>query len=321
MMTSQVEAQIVIPGLEEDRVVEAWVEGHLVLLRTEEGRLYSLPVGAVEVGLLPTTEQPPVEPSLSDIVDMLRAGVSERNVKALIETKRRAPYAITKQELIELERAGASEAFIHYLLHVGRAAPKTTYVTWPGPQWPPRETESAAEIGAPAAVQEQEGIPLFPYVFPGYGVSCPLGLVLPGGLIFRDKDPFDGRHPRKPEQHRLPGRSISGRSVRTLPHPGDARHEMDSSDVHGNRRFWLKWNGPGRADRSRASSGSSHTTGAGTVDTSGPALPTSVTSSSGGGRRFMGAAGPASSSSGSIVGRSLSGSSSSSGRSLTGKKN
>lgn len=174
-----VNAQIAIPGLRPGDIVDAWVEGPHVILKTQDGRLYSIPtstpgIDLAEVELAAATERPADPLTVPDIIDMLRAGLSEATIKAHIQESgaENVGLGLTKDELIELKQAGASEAFLQYLIRLGPGGPKITYIRWTGPAWPPRPAEPTTYTPEPVETNTfQEGIPLYPYVFPGYGFS------------------------------------------------------------------------------------------------------------------------------------------------------
>lgn len=174
-------AQIEIPGLRPGSLVEAWTEGQHVILRVEDGRLFSIPLTTPGIdraleGLSSAAAPPAGTVTISDIIDMLRAGISEATIKAHIQASGEETVDLerTKDNLIALKQAGASEAFLQYLIRLGQKTPKTTLIRWGKPSWPPRPVQDTPAIHQPAeSVSYQEGIPLYPYVFPGYGVSYP----------------------------------------------------------------------------------------------------------------------------------------------------
>jgi hypothetical protein len=253
--TSWAASQIVVPGLESERIVETRVDGELLLLRTEEGRLYSIPVNSVEFQSLQASEEPttPAILSVPDIVELLLSGVSEETVRAYIEAS--APpnvrYDLTKADLIELKRAGASEAFIQYLIRLGRYGPMSTFVTWRSPEGPRREEPPEVEVQGYADEGTQGGIPYFPYVFPGCG-TCgsypyyplrPVHPIYPGHPIHpgwggggtTTPDGTEGSRPGYyPNERRSLFRSSTSGNVKPTPLP---------SGRSSNGKAWLRWKG------------------------------------------------------------------------------
>lgn len=179
LVSTPVTAQIAIPGLRPGDIVDAWVEGPHVILKTQDGRLYSIPastpgINLAEVDLAAATKRPADALTVPDIIDMLRAGLSEATIKAQIQASgtENVGLGLTKDELIELKQAGASEAFLQYLIRLGPGGPKITTIRWRGPAWPRRPVEPSRTAPEPVETNTyQEGIPLYPYVFPGYGFS------------------------------------------------------------------------------------------------------------------------------------------------------
>lgn len=179
LVPDPVTAQIAIPGLRPGDIVDAWVEGPHVILRTQDGRLFSMPASApgidlAMVELSSATERPADALTVPDLIDMLRAGLSEATIKAHIQARgmENVGLGLTKDDLIGLKQAGASEAFLQYLIRLGPGGPKITYIRWSGPAWPPRPAEPTSTAPGPVETNTyQGGIPLYPYVFPGYGFS------------------------------------------------------------------------------------------------------------------------------------------------------
>jgi hypothetical protein len=263
-------SQIVVPGLESERIVETRVDGELLLLRTEEGRLYSIAVDSVELQSLQASE--PTTPailSVPDIVELLLSGVSEETVRAYIEAS--APtnvrYDLTKSDLIELKRAGASEAFIQYLIRLGRYGPMSTYVTWRSPEGPRREEPPTIEVQGYADEGAQGGIPYFPYVFPGCGTCgsypyyplSPVHPIYPGHPIHPGwggggTTTPDGTEGSRPGYYPNERRSLFRRST-----SGNLKPTPLPSGRSSNGKAWLRWKGSsGRRGKATAYGDSSN---------------------------------------------------------------
>ncbi len=251
--------QVVVPGMESERIVETHVEGELLLLRTEEGRLYSIPLDSVEFQSQRVAEaSTPALLSIPDIVELLLSGVSERTIRAHIEAS--APpdvrYDITKKDLIDLKRAGASEAFIQYLIRLGRYGPMSTYVTWRSPEGPRRDEPSKVEVRGYADDDYQQGIPYFPYVYPGCG-SCgsypyypirpgrpgyPSHPIYPGGGTTNPSDGTQGTRPGYyPDERKSLFRSSTSPSRK--PGHGNLKPVPLPSGRSSNGKAWLRWKG------------------------------------------------------------------------------
>jgi hypothetical protein len=251
-------APIVVPGLESEHIVETRVEGGLLLLRTEEGRLYSIPLDSFELQSLPI-EKPSMSASLSipDIMELLRSGVSEGTIRAYIEANRppNGSYDLTKGDLIGLERAGASDAFLQYLIRVGRYGPRSTYVTWRSPEGPRRE-EPQIVVRESTEETYQSGIPYFPYIYPGCN-PCnsyphyPVQPIHPGHPTFPgrgggDSTSSNGKQGTRPGYYPDEVRSIaSGYSTKHQRQKvvGKPMPVPLPSGRSSNGQLWLRWKG------------------------------------------------------------------------------
>jgi hypothetical protein len=269
--TARAEAQIVVPGLSSETFSEAWIEGDLLLIKTVEGRLYSVPVGSIDLDFDTAGRDRPSHtgPTLSDVIDLLHAGVSEQTIKAFIESRRvdELRFDISKESIIRLKQAGASEAFIQYLIRVGRSGPNTTYIYWSGPSAPDQgpPTRNAPE---PTRNESQQGIPLYPYVFPGFGVSYPIYPVYPSHPIYPSRPSYPGHTTggaRDPNL--LPGatpgyywpemRSL----MRSQSQPrGNSRGTTRTHVSKGDGQLWLRWKGGSSPRRGGSSNHSTSST-------------------------------------------------------------
>jgi hypothetical protein len=190
-------AQISISGLPEMRVVEVWQDQGQLFLKSDDGRLYSVPLDTLEAqgledlavdeinqGLTRTSNS---VPPVADILDLLRAGISEETIKTYVRGKR-GRYDLSKEDLLELKGAGASDTFLQFLIRAG--GKRRFFPAYSGPPRdrrydvpPPQSAQSSYSDPAP------EGIPYYPYVYPGY---YPYG----GGYPYGALRIFTKRHHR-----------------------------------------------------------------------------------------------------------------------------
>ena len=216
-------AQINISGLPETRIEEVWQERGQLFLKSEDGRLYSVPLDAlgtedlegitveqINRGLSRSSET--VLP-VSDVLELLQAGISEATIQTFVRGKR-GRYDLSANDLLALKAAGASEAFMQFLI---RAGGKRQF--FPAYSGPPRD-RSQDLVAAPEpayADAAPEGIPFYPYVYPGYygyGGGYPYGS-LRGVSNHSGNRPgrVTGRH-HTVSRHHAKGAS-TGHSVRT----------------------------------------------------------------------------------------------------------
>jgi hypothetical protein len=182
-------SEIVIPGLQSNPIVEARVDGELLLLKAANGRLYSVPLSYVELAdfcFLRSNRDPSrsAGPSLEDILRLIREGVSAKNIRTFIDTFTDPLWRLelTADDLVALKQAGASEELIQYLMSLESSRPGTTTIPWgtpfsPRKELPPEAPTKKSVSSADADVQG--GIPYYPYVYPGYGYSCPTYPIYP----------------------------------------------------------------------------------------------------------------------------------------------
>ncbi len=187
-------SEIVVPGLESDKIVEAWVKDELLMLKADNGRLYSVPLASVELTDFSFSPESPIStaelgPSLEDILDLIREGVSERNIRAFIETSTGRHWRLdpTAGDLVALKQAGASEELIQFLLSFDGFRPRTTTIAWKTPFSPRKDLPPSVpskRTTSSTNINVQEGIPYFPYVYPGYGYTCPTYPVFPPRPVY-----------------------------------------------------------------------------------------------------------------------------------------
>ena len=145
------------------------IEGNQVILSSADGRLFSLPAGTPGVdALLETIDQNPGQEvpagilTVQDIIDLLRAGISEETIAVYIEESG-ARYVLSKEDLLAIKKAGGSESFLQFLIR-GRLRRVPSAGVRGGV--PPEE---AVPVEPPAVAEpEPSGIPIYPYVYPGY---------------------------------------------------------------------------------------------------------------------------------------------------------
>jgi hypothetical protein len=270
-------SEIIIPGLESDRIVEAWVDDELLVLKAANGRLYSVPLSSVELAdfcFSPSSLDPSarVGPSLDDILGLIRAGVSETNIRTFIETSADPNWRLdlTADNLVALKQGGASEELIRYLLDFDSSRPRTTYIPWETPfsprkDLPPEVTSQNTVSSADATVQD--GMPYYPYVYPGYGYSCPSYPIYPVHPI------------EKPERPNRPTPRTFYRPRQPNP-PVATPYSRTRSASRGNQ-LWIRWSLPRASGYAR-----SHGTGQSTAP-SHRSYGTSLTGSSRGGMRSL----------------------------------
>ena len=167
-------AQVRISGLAEMKVVEVREEGGQLLLRSDDGRLFSVPLDRVdglaglsveEINRSLRTDSSDV--TVAEILDLLGAGISEKTITAYVQ-KRGARFDLSAVHLLELKRAGATERFLQFLI---RAGGKGRFLpSYNGPRRQVRqETITADRFSDPSYAEPvPEGIPYYPYVYPGY---------------------------------------------------------------------------------------------------------------------------------------------------------
>ncbi len=167
-------AQVRISGLAEMKVVEVQEEGGQLLLRSDDGRLFSVPLDRVdglaglsveEINRSLRTDSSDV--TVAEILDLLGAGISEKTITAYVQ-KRGARFDLSAADLLELKRAGATDPFLQFLI---RAGGKQRFLpSYNGPRRQVRpETITTHRLSAPSYPEPvPEGIPYYPYVYPGY---------------------------------------------------------------------------------------------------------------------------------------------------------
>ncbi len=210
-------AQIKISGLPETRMVEVWQERGQLFLKGEDGRLYSVPLnvlGAEDLEGLTVerinrglSRSSDTAPPVTDVLELLRAGISEETIRTFVRG-RRGRYDLSTQDLLALKEAGASEAFMQFLI---RAGGKRQFL--PAYNGPPRDrSQDVVAVPEPAYTDPAPaGIPLYPYVYPGYygyGSGYPYGS-LRGVSNHRGNRP--GRvHGRHHKVSRLHAKGVKG---------------------------------------------------------------------------------------------------------------
>ena len=217
-------AQINISGLPETRIEEVWQERGQLFLKGEDGRLYSVPLDALGTEDLEgiTVEQinrglsrsSDTVPPVSDVLELLQAGISEATIQTFVRGKR-GRYDLSANDLLALKAAGASEAFMQFLV---RAGGKRQF--FPGYSGPPRD-RSQDVVAAPEpayADAAPEGIPFYPYVYPGYYGHYGYGGGYPYGSLRGVRNNRGHRggniHGRNKVTHHRGRGSKAGRSVR-----------------------------------------------------------------------------------------------------------
>jgi hypothetical protein len=250
-------SQIIVPAFPSERFVDAWIEGELLLLKTEDGRLYSVPVGSVELESI-FVEEPDTGPTVSDINELLLAGVSESTIKAYIESSG-ARFEISKDDILSLKMAGASEAFIRYLIFRGGTGPQEAYITWRGPSAPQKEVPPASNVQETTTDEYQSGTAHFPYVVPGFGAYYP---VYPSHCLYpgypqrstksRRDDPNRDLPPgAQPGYYWPETRSLMKTSVTRPGRPKSQTHHRGAVRTGG---LWLRWKGGSNPNRSGSAS-------------------------------------------------------------------
>ncbi len=167
-------AQIRISDLPETRVVEVWQDKGQLFLKSEDGRLYSIPLSTLEgrdiEGITAEeinrglTRSSNTVPPVAEVLELLRAGISEETIRTFMRGKR-GRYSLSTDDLLELKQAGASEEFMQFLI---RAGGKRQF--FPGYSGPPRD-RSQDVVAAPEPAYGDPapaGIPFYPYVYSGY---------------------------------------------------------------------------------------------------------------------------------------------------------
>ena len=167
-------AELNISGLPETRVVEIWQQKGQLFLKGEDGRLYSVPLDVLSKDQLESITVEQINrglarssdsvPPVAEVLDLLRASVSEETIRTFVRGKR-GRYDLSANDLLALKEAGASEAFMQFLIRAG--GKKRFFAGYNGP---PRD-RSRDIVAAPEAVYADpapEGIPFYPYVYPGY---------------------------------------------------------------------------------------------------------------------------------------------------------
>ena len=272
-------SEIIVPGLESDQIVEAWVKDELLMLKADNGRLYSVPLASVELADFTFSPENPIStaglgPSLEDILDLIREGVSERNIRAFIETStdRNWRWEPTAGDLVALKQAGASEELIQFLLSFDGSRPRITYIAWKTPFSPRKDlppTVPSKRTTSSTDINVQEGIPYFPYVYPGYGFTGPTYPIYPVYPVHPIEKPGRPNRttPRPFYRPRQPSPPIATPYSRTR------------SASRGNQ-LWIRWSLP----RAGGYASSQHT---GRATASSRHYGTTLTGSSSGGIRSM----------------------------------
>ena len=244
-------AQIRISHLPEARVVEVWQDKGQLFLKGEDGRLFSIPldrlrpedlegltVEQINRGLTKTSRD---VPSVAEVLELLQAGVSENTIRTFVQGKR-GRYDLSTSDLLALKHAGASESLMQFLI---RAGGRKRFL--PGYNGPPRDRSRDIVAQQPVyADPTPAGIPIYPYVFPGYGYG--------GGYSFGSLHGFNRHHGGKfhhrPRVKHHRGRSFHHFGRRALPRvPRATPHRSMSSH-----------RGSGRVSRSSMGGRPSHST-------------------------------------------------------------
>ncbi len=177
-------AQIRISDLPETRVVEVWQDKGQLFLKGEDGRLYSVPLSTLEgrdiEGITAEeinrglTRSSNTVPPVAEVLELLRAGISEETIRTFVRGKR-GRYSLSTDDLLELKQAGASEEFLQFLIRAG--GKRQFFRAYNGP--PRDRSQDVVAAPEPAyADPAPAGIPLYPYVYPGYygyGSGYPYG--------------------------------------------------------------------------------------------------------------------------------------------------
>ena len=182
-------AQIRISDLPETRVVEVWQDKGQLFLKGEDGRLYSIPLSTLEGRDIESitaeeinrglTRSSNTVPPVAEVLELLRAGISEETIRTFVRGKR-GRYSLSTDDLLELKQAGASEEFLQFLI---RAGGKRQF--FPGYSGPPRD-RSQDVVAAPEPADADPasgGIPFYPYVYPGYSSYYGYGSGYPYGSL------------------------------------------------------------------------------------------------------------------------------------------
>ncbi len=227
-------AQIRISDLPETRVVEVWQDKGQLFLKGEDGRLYSIPLSTLEgrdiEGITAEeinrglTRSSNTVPPVAELLELLRAGISEETIRTFVRGKR-GRYSLSTDDLLELKQAGASEEFLQFLI---RAGGKRQF--FPGYSGPPRD-RSQDVVAAPEPAYADPapgGIPFYPYVYPGYSIYYGYGSGSPYGSLrgvrnYRGhrRGNIQGRHHKVSRHHAKgarTGRSFRSRSGRRATH-------------------------------------------------------------------------------------------------------
>ncbi len=259
-------SEIVIPGLESSQIVEAWVDDELLLLKAVNGRLYSVLLSSVDLSDfsfppddMDRLDQPAgASPSLEDILELIRAGVSEANIRTFIETSADYDWRmhLTAGDLVALKQAGAGEELIQFLLSFDGSRPRTTYIAWKTPFSPRKDlppTVPSNKTTSSTDIEVREGIPYFPYIYPGYGYAGPTYPVFPPRPVHPIEKPVRSNRttPRPFYRPRQPIPPVATPFSRTL------------SASRGNQ-LWIRWSLPRAANgngyaRSQSTGSSSRT--------------------------------------------------------------
>jgi hypothetical protein len=159
-----------IPGQREQRVARLRFEQSLVILETENGRLFSVPLDTPGLELFLSGEaEPRGSLSIQDILDLLAAGVSEETLAAQIDAEG-TRYALSKIDLLALERAGASDGFVQFLIGTGRRRSGSGILVIQGSVY--RAETAEAPPSKERSATERAGYPFF---YPYYPVGVFIG--------------------------------------------------------------------------------------------------------------------------------------------------
>ncbi len=218
-------AQVRISGLAEMKVVEVREEGGQLLLRSDDGRLFSVPVDRVD-GLAGLSveeinrglETDSADVTVAEILDLLGAGISEKTITVHVQ-RRGAHFDLSAADLLELKRAGATDPFLQFLIRAGGT--RRFLPSYNGPRRQVRpETITTHRVSAPSYAEPvPEGIPYYPYVYPGYTSYAGYAPYFVSHTLRRTKARFP-RSRGRVQHHRRGSRSV-GQSPRASFHrPG-----------------------------------------------------------------------------------------------------
>lgn len=159
-------------------IVDVQVEGRQALLKSADGRFFTVPVDTPGLQQILDEAAPPAPEGLNhraltvqDIIDLLAAGISEETIREYVRGGWRRGVGwdgdrLTKEDLLKLKEAGASEALLRFLIR-GRAGQRVSFITPAGPSRPHSHEAPPTEIVEPSGPQVS-GIPYYPFAYPGF---------------------------------------------------------------------------------------------------------------------------------------------------------